>query len=70
MLLYNGVQTIKKSTEALVVASKEIDLNINADKTSYITTPLMKTLRADCSQGVLFIIRCRTFCFPICNPKI
>jgi hypothetical protein len=32
--------------------------------------PLMKKLRADGSQGMLAIIRCRIFCLPVCYPKI
>ena len=26
-------------------------------------------LRADCSQGLLAIVRCRIFCLPVCYPK-
>ena len=33
------MHTIKKSTEALVVASKETGLEVNADKTKYMVTP-------------------------------
>ena len=29
-----------------------------------------KKLRADWSQGMLAIIRCRIFCVPVCYPKI
>ena len=29
-----------------------------------------KKLCADCSQGVLAIIRCRIFCLPVCYSKI
>jgi hypothetical protein len=29
-----------------------------------------KKLRADCSQGMVAIIRCRIFYFPVCYPKI
>ena len=29
-----------------------------------------KKLRADCSQAMLAIIRCRMFCVPVCCPKI
>jgi hypothetical protein len=38
MLIYLGgsIHTIKKDTEALVVASKEGELGVNADKTKYI----------------------------------
>jgi len=35
-MLGGSVHTIKKNTEALVVASKEIGLQVNADKTKYI----------------------------------
>jgi hypothetical protein len=34
-MLYGSVQTIKKNTHALVVASKETGLEVNADKTKY-----------------------------------
>jgi len=33
MLMGGSVQTIKRNTEALVVASKESGLEVNADKT-------------------------------------
>jgi hypothetical protein len=35
-ILSSSVHTRKKHTEALVVASKEIGLEVNADKTKYI----------------------------------
>ena len=34
-----SVRTIKKNTEASVVASKEIGLEVNADKTNYMAMP-------------------------------
>ena len=34
-ILGGKVQTIKKNTEALLVSSKEIGLEVNADKTKY-----------------------------------
>jgi hypothetical protein len=34
-ILDGGVHTVKKNTEALAVASKEIGLEVNADKTTY-----------------------------------
>jgi len=34
-ILEGSVQTIKKNTEAVVVASKETGLEVNADKTNY-----------------------------------
>jgi len=37
-ILGESVHTIKKSTEALVVASKEIILEVNAEKTKYMDT--------------------------------
>jgi hypothetical protein len=38
MLIYMGgsIHAIKKNTEALVVASKEIGLEVNAEKTKYV----------------------------------
>jgi len=35
-ILVGSVHTIKKNTEAFVVASKEIGLEVNADKTKYV----------------------------------
>ena len=35
-ILGRNVHTIKKKTEALVVGSKEIQLEVNADKTKYV----------------------------------
>jgi hypothetical protein len=37
-ILGRSVHTIKKNTEALVIASKEIGLEVNADKTKYMVT--------------------------------
>ena len=34
-ILDGGIHTLKKNTEAIVVASKEIGLEVNADKTKY-----------------------------------
>ena len=34
-ILGRSVHTIKKNAEALVIASKETELNMNADKTKY-----------------------------------
>jgi hypothetical protein len=31
---------------------------------------IRKKLRADFSQGLLVIVRCRIFCLPVCYPKI
>ena len=38
-MLGGSVHTIKEKTEALVVASKEIGLEVNADKTKYMVRP-------------------------------
>ena len=35
-VLGGSIQTVKKNAEALLVASKEIGLEVNADKTKYI----------------------------------
>jgi hypothetical protein len=35
-MLGGSIYTIKKNTEALVVASKQTELEVNADKTKYI----------------------------------
>ena len=35
-ILGGSVHTVEKDTEALVVASKEIGLEVNADKTKYV----------------------------------
>jgi len=37
-ILGRSVHTIKKNTEALVIASREIGLEVNADKTKYMVT--------------------------------
>jgi len=34
-ILEGRVHTVKKNTEALVVASEEVQLEVNADKTKY-----------------------------------
>jgi hypothetical protein len=34
-ILGGGVHTIKENAEAVIVASKEIELEVNADKTKY-----------------------------------
>jgi hypothetical protein len=34
-ILYNTIDTIKKNTETLIDASKEVGLEINVDKTKY-----------------------------------
>jgi hypothetical protein len=44
-----SVHTMQKNTEALVVASKEIGLEVNADKTKYI---VMSRDQAAGSYGV------------------
>ena len=35
-ILGGSVHTVKENTEALIVASKEIGLDVNADKTKYV----------------------------------
>ena len=35
-MLGGSIHTIKENTEALVVASKEIGLEVNVDKTKYV----------------------------------
>ena len=37
--LDRSIHTIKKNTEALLVASKKIRLEVNADKTKYMVMP-------------------------------
>jgi len=37
--LGGSIHTIKENAEALVVASKEIRLEVNADKTKYMVMP-------------------------------
>jgi len=39
LILEGSVQTIKETTEALVLASKETGLEVNADKTKYMVMP-------------------------------
>ena len=38
-ILDRNVHTIKKNKEALVIANKEIGLEVNADKTKYMAIP-------------------------------
>jgi len=38
-ILGGSVHTIEENTESLVVASKEIGLEVNADKTKYVFMP-------------------------------
>jgi hypothetical protein len=38
-ILGGSIQTIKKSTEAVVVASKDIGLEVNVEKTKYVVMP-------------------------------
>jgi len=37
-ILGRSVHTVKENAEALIVASKEIGLEVNADKTKYMAT--------------------------------
>jgi DNA uptake protein ComE-like DNA-binding protein len=41
-ILGGSVHTMKKNTEVLVVASKEIGLEVNADKTNYMVMSQIK----------------------------
>jgi hypothetical protein len=38
IIVGGSIHTIKKNTEALVVASKQMELEVNADKTKYMVT--------------------------------
>ena len=49
-ILGRSVHTIKKSTEALVIASKEIDLEVNADRTKYMV--MSRNQNAGRSHGI------------------
>ena len=105
-ILGGSIHTVKENAEAMIVASKEIGLEVNVDKTKYIVTSwdqnagqshsmktdntsfervksshswekleqikilFRKKLRTDWNQGMLAIIQCRIFCFPVCYPKI
>ena len=44
------IHTIKKSTEALVVANKEIGLEVNADKTKYIVMTRDQNAGQSCNK--------------------
>jgi len=46
-LLGRSVHTIRKNTEDLVIASKEIGLEVNADKTKYCTWLCLEIRRQD-----------------------
>ena len=100
------MHTVKENTEALVVATNETGLEVNADNTKYMvmsreqTAGLSHTMKIDNSSierveefkyfgttltnqnsiqkeiksrlkvGNACTTRCRTFCLPICYPKI
>jgi len=49
-VLGGSVHTIKKSTGALVVDGKEIALEVNADKTKYMTMSLDQNAGRSCSM--------------------
>jgi hypothetical protein len=49
-ILGRSVHTIKKNTEALVIASKEIGLEVNADKTKYMV--MSRDQNAGRSRGI------------------
>ena len=60
-ILSISIHTTKKNTEALVVASKETELKVNADKTKYVGDPkskvsIMLGLQGNCSRD----------CWPLC----
>ena len=40
---WGRIHTVKENTEALVVATKEIGLEVNADKTKYMVMPREQT---------------------------
>ena len=52
-ILWGSIQTVKENAEALVVATKEIGLEVNADKTKYMvmspeqTAGLSHTMKVD-----------------------
>ena len=89
-ILGGSIHTVKENAEALVVATKEIGLEVNADKTKYMvmsreqTAGLSHTVKVDNSSierveefkylGTTLTnqnsTRCRTFCLPVCYPKI
>ena len=104
-ILGGSVHTIKKSTDALVVASNETGLLVNGDKTKYMVmsryrnagrshsikidnsslegvedfkylgitvtnqNSFRREFRADLSQGMVAVIRCRIFVFLFTIPK-
>ena len=46
-ILGESVHTVKKNAEALVTATKEMGLEVNAHKTKYMTVPLDKSARTN-----------------------
>ena len=44
-ILSEGIHTTKKNTEALVIVSKEIDLDVNAEKTKHMVISRDKNVR-------------------------
>jgi len=55
--LGRSVRTIKKSTEALETATKEIGLEVNADKTKYLVTS------PDQNEGRIYDTKTDNSCF-------
>jgi len=80
-ILGGGIHTIKENAEALVAPTREIGLEVSADKTKYMVMSRdqnagkIHSVRTDNStfercQEMLAVIRCKNFCLPGCYPKI
>jgi hypothetical protein len=70
-------KTTRKITALYIVifmslGSKKEDKRFcpNGSRRTHLLVMCSKKLRADCSQAVLAVIRCRMFCLPVCYPKI
>ena len=78
-ILAGSIHTVKENAEALVAATREIGLEVSADKTKYMVMSRDQnagqnhSVRKDNTrrgQEMLAIIPCRNFSFPGCYPKI
>jgi hypothetical protein len=85
-ILGRSAHAIKKNTEALVVASKETGLEVNAEKTKYMVMSHNQNagqyhnIKIDNKSvereeqfkylRMLLIIRGRIFCLPVYYPKV
>jgi hypothetical protein len=61
--------SVRRESAKQIETARFMDINYENGNCS-MKTLFRKKLRADCSQGILAIIRGRMFCIPVCYPKI